>query len=554
MEIKTSPFKFRSWILPLCAMVFFIGTLILTQHRDIFISPDETAGAFFTNAFSQTGSFRVTDSLNQTFSGMLHPRSVVTDGGAYLPGSFLGLSFLYSFFLFFFGGWILTFITPVIAILAVFAWKKILEQWFSKRVAFVSAILLLFHPAFWYYSARGLMPNVLFVSLLIFGTYFLVNRPLVFHLKRCENRIGPLKHFQKDLDYVVAGLCFGSALFVRLAELYWVFPLVIFLVYAYRKQMQLRCVATFGVAFAIPLVTMLVLNTQTYGNPFVMGYTFISQQAHTIAATVTEESTHDRLSWIFPFGFHPRAIAKHVLFYLGLLFPWLTILSLAGLPIVLSVRTLPLTKGVRAKRIFVLLTILLALWLGIWYGSWSLTDNPDPTQITIANSYVRYWLPLFILSTPFMASALVWVSNKLRPKIGKGIVLIVCVLCVIGANFYATFYRGQDGLIRVEQTVHESIQIRAHVFDLTPADSVIIVDRADKLFFPYRHVLYPLRSEKTYALMPQILNSTSLYYYGVTLPQTDLDYLNQKKLIETGLHITLVQTFGIESLYHITRP
>ncbi len=552
MEIKSSPFKFRSLILPLCAIIFFLGTYLLTQHRDIFISPDETAGVFFTNAFSQTGSFRVADSLNQRFGGILHPRSVVTDGGVYLPGSFLGLSFLYSFFLFFFGGWILPFITPMVAVLAVFAWKKVLEQWFSKRVAFVSAILLLFHPAFWYYSARGLMPNVLFVSLLIFGTYVLSSRPLVYHLKRCENRIGPLKHFQKDLDFVVAGLCFGSALFVRLAELYWVFPLVVFLVYVYRKQMRLRCIATFGVAFAIPLAIMLMLNTQTYGNPFVMGYTFVSQHAASIATSITEESTHDRLSWIFPFGFHPRAVLKHVLFYLGLLFPWLTILSLAGLPVVL--RKSNLIEGDRARRTYTIVALLLALWLGIWYGSWTLTDNPDPTQITIANSYVRYWLPLFILSTPFIASALVWISNRLRPKIGKCLVLIVCVVCVVGVNFYATFYRGQDGLVRVEQTLQDSIKIRAQVFDLTPADSVIIVDRADKLFFPYRHILYPLRSENTYALMPQILNSTSLYYYGVTLPQTDVDYLNQKKLIETGLHITLVQTFGIESLYRITRP
>ena len=86
---------------------------------------------------------------------------------------------------------------------------------------------------------------------------------------------------------------------------------------------------------------------------------------------------------------------------------------------------------------------------------------------------------------------------------------------------------------------------------LTEVDAVIIVDRADKLFFPDRRVIYPLRDEKTYALMLQIVALVPLYYYGITLPQADIDYLNGDKLKAMGLQIDFVENFGEESLYKI---
>ena len=42
-------------------------------------------------------------------------------------------------------------------------------------------------------------------------------------------------------------------------------------------------------------------------------------------------------------------------------------------------------------------------------------------------------------------------------------------------------------------------------------------------------------------------------YYGITLPETDLSYLNDEKLKGLGLHIELVKTFDAETLYRI-RP
>lgn len=542
-------FFYKHWMWILGAFVFFIGTFVIARFSNLFISPDETANFFFARAFSETGSFRVFDSANEIFRGALHPRSIITDGAYFLPGSFFGLSFLYGIVAFFFGTRILFFLATIFAILAAMAWGKLLTRWFSKPIATISAFLLLFHPAFWYYSARGFMPNVLFVSLLILGAYVLLERPILFHLKRCANRVGPLKHFQQDVDLVAVGLCFGFALLVRLSEIFWVVPLLIFLLYVCRKQILARCYLTILIAFLIPIIILLLLNIQTYGSMFITGYSFISASADTFVSN--DSSVSNRLSFFFPFGIHRQATFNHLRDYLISLFWWLSGFALIGLQIMLFGG---LKQSLKFSRTFIVLGFALVVWLGVWYGSWTFFDNPDPTKITIANSYIRYWLPLFVLSTPLIACAIVWISERAQKLFWKRVLLVGCLVFIFVMNFRVVFIYGPDSLLRVAQTLQDSKNIRAQILEQTAPNAVIIVDRSDKIFFPYRYVLYPLRSEKTYALMPNLVDFAPLYYYGITLIPEDFKFLNETKLKPLGLQMDFIQGFGIESLYQIKRP
>lgn len=535
------------WIISV--VVFFLGTFVITRFTNLFISPDETANFFFARAFSETGSFRVFDSANEIFRGALHPRSIITDGAYLLPGSFFGLSFFYGLVAFFLGTRILFFLTTIFAILAAMAWGKLLTRWFFKPIATISAFLLLFHPAFWYYSARGFMPNVLFVSLLILGTYVLFERPLFSHLRRCANRVGLLKHFQKDADLVVVGLCFGFALLVRLSEIFWVVPLLIFLLYVCRKQILTRCYLTILIAFLIPIIILLLLNAQIYGSMFVTGYSFISSATDTFVSG--DSPVLNRLSFLFPFGIHRQATLNHLRDYLISLFWWLSGFALVGLQVMLFSGA---KQTLKFSRTFIIFGFGLAVWLGVWYGSWTFFDNPDPSKITIANSYIRYWLPLFVLSTPLIACAIVWISERVQKRFWKRVLLVGCLVFIFAMNVRAVFIDGPDSLLRVAQTLQDSKNIRAQILEQTAPNAVIIVDRSDKIFFPYRHVLYPLRSEKTYALMPNLVDFAPLYYYGITLIPEDFTSLNEIKLKPFGLQMDFIQGFGIESLYQIIRP
>jgi hypothetical protein len=77
------------------------------------------------------------------------------------------------------------------------------------------------------------------------------------------------------------------------------------------------------------------------------------------------------------------------------------------------------------------------------------------------------------------------------------------------------------------------------------------VDRADKYLFPSRQVIVPLRAERTYAMMPVIVPSIPLYYFGITFPENDVQYLNNERLASVGLRIESVVTVDDETLYRI---
>lgn len=548
-----------------CALIFFLSTFFLTRFTHFFISPDETASAFFARAFQQSGSFRVFDVLNQTFGGVLHPRSIITDGAYLIPGSFLGLAFLYGMLLHVFGSWSLTFFTPVLVIVAALAWKQIIERWFSARVAFLSSLLFLFHPAIWYYSARGLMPNVLFVCCIVFSVWFLLVQPKTPLLSK-EGSGG-------NVMFALSGLFLGLALFVRLSEAYWLVPLFLFLIYAVRTSLSVRHVVSIGAGFLCSVGLIFGLNFLTYGHAFTFGYTFVSSVPNTVLQEVSQKDVSERFSLLLPFGFHPRAIFWHTLDYLFLLFWWLTIPALGALGIVWGVggatkatgatKVTEVTKASEAteatkvrkeneeQKVYIIVIVLIAVWLCVWYGSWRLHDNPDPTQITIANSYVRYWLPVFVMSTPLIATSVVWISERVKSK--KRSFLLVCLsLIVLGTlNARIVFFAGQDALVRVVATLRQSEKIRDQIFGIVPEQGVIVTDRSDKLFFPGRRVLVPLRSEQTYATLPLLVEQIPVYYYGITLPEADLHYLNEQKLGPHALHIEFIKTFGVESLYRI---
>lgn len=535
------PSESGRWFLPvfvIVAIVFFLGTLVLPlASRTLFISPDETASAFFARQVSETGSFQVADPLTAQFNDTLYPRSVVAIDGKLVPQSFVGLPVIYGVFVYFFGPFVLFILTPLLTILAALALRTSLRSLFSPFVADLSSLLFLLHPAMWYYSARGLMHNVLFVCLLIFGVYFFVRRPLFHHLERCKHRVGKLIPIQKHLDPLVSGVFIGLSIFVRASEVYWVLGAAFFLLFCHPKRPKpIEGALLFLMGALLGVLPFFLFNFFTYGHPLTTGYT-VTESVDVTRSAIASITTANIL---FPFGLDLKTAISHIADYGLLLFWWFSALALIGFGI-----TLP------QHRFYTTLFFLVSLWLGIWYGSWTFFDNPDPTQITIANSHVRYWLPVFILSIPFVAEALVWISSRARTRLAHGIALTSLMLFVGGMSVRVVFFDGQDALFRVARILKQSAYVKEDVLSRTESDAVIIVDRADKLFFPDRHVRYPLRSEETYALMSELITAVPLYYYGITLPEKDTHYLNESKLKSLGLRIEYLNTYEAESLYQL---
>lgn len=504
---------------------------MLVNPAQVYVSPDETANAFFAERFAQSLSLRgPANDLLENFD-RLHPRSTLVLDGQLVPGSFLGLPTIYGFFVMILGPIALWILTPLLTILSAHGVRRLVQRYTQSSIANLSYLLFLLHPAVWYYSSRGLMHNVLFLDLLILAAWMWIVRPL-----------GAQEKHPGVWNDLLAGLFIGLALFVRTSEMMWVGVAVLVAGLVWWRTLSWRRLRGGFFGFVVGLGLLFAMNYFTYGHWLTTGYTV---GVPPVTELVQGETT-DAIA-LLPFGFHPMNAWHHFSSYAVMMFWWLSVLALPGAFLLLCKN-----KHRRTIRWTLFLATGVSVWLVLMYGSWEIHDNPDPTQITMANSYVRYWLPMYLFSVPMIAATIEWLSHRGRSVLARGLIIATLVLAIVSLNVNAVFLQGQDGLVKMRDELMRSAQIQESVLRYTEPESVLIVDRGDKLFFPHRHVWYPLRDEATYAAMPVLLEQTTLYYYGITFPQQDFDYLNDSRLGRMKLMIELVETYEQESLYRIT--
>lgn len=506
---------------------------------DVFASPDERANAFFAQTFAENLSFCAQEPMNILAQGLIHPRSSVAPGTCILPASFLGFPVLAGLVMMVFGVFGSSIaiasellVTPILAVLGIAAWWWTVRRLTkNERIADIAAFVVLIHPAFWYYGARVMMHNVPFVALLM-----------------VTFAMGILALDRRSAQLALATGAIGAiALTMRLVELPLIVVIDCALLILYRRSIPWKLLTWAMIGAAVVLGGYLALNAATYGSPFATGYTLPDLRA---ASDVVAEapSTVDRaLGFLLPFGFHPRAMAKNVLAYGFQLYPILSILSIIGALLVWRAKQ-------RGWRVAAGLLFFASCWMAVVYGSWSVADNIDPRAVTVGNSHVRYWLPLFVASSVFVAYAVDRFMTRSRAA------SIVATAALIGVSLTSaqTVFGGTDGLLATRAALvtyeakREMIVARTACDQKETSDIVVIVDHADKFLFPTCRVIVPLRAESTYAIIPTLVDG-GLYYFGLTLPEVDVAHLNDVKLKEMDLHIELVETLQDQTLYRIVR-
>ena len=510
---------------------------------NVFASPDENANAFFAQTFSETGSLIAFEPLNDIAQGIIHPRSTVAPGTVILPTSFLGFPLVTGVVRFAFGTIGMLAFTPIVAISAVLSlWWLVRRLTSDELLADLSALFMLTHPAFLYYSTRVMMPNVAFVSLLVIGVSLFV--------RSCEKRSTWLG--------IVAGVIAGIGLSMRLVEAPILMIVALIVLVAYRKSVPMKPLVSVTIGVVAVLIGYLAVNAHVYGSITATGYTLrdvrvVSDSASTIATTSPISSI---VHLLLPFGFHPRAMLVNAFRYGWLLYPIPSSLAVFGAWFAWKSK-----EHQNAWRTFVTCLGVASIWMIVVYGSWSIADNPDPKAITIGNSHVRYWLPLFVASSVLASLAVVrsvrWMVARMKRRHHnisfqfRSIVHVIALVVVMTMLSAQTVFAGPDGLLAARAASMISGEKRAAVIVNTEESAVVIVDRADKYLFPYRRVIVPLRSDSTYAAMPTLAPIVPLYYFGITFPEIDLDYLNNVKLSAMNLSITPIVTIHDETLYRI---
>ena len=520
-------------ILRIVALVAFsFTTLWLTfGFSDVFLSPDENANAQFAQTVAQERELCVHDEKAVLAGGLVHPRSTVVVGDCVVPGSFLGFPVLAGLAQSWFGLWGARLLTPFLALITlILLWDTLRRLTRDVVLADIASLLLMSAPPFWYYSARVMMHNVAFVALLTLGVWLLV----------------VMRTRQSLLGFFFSGAATGLAIFVRAFEAPWVALLGLGSLLSVPEFRRVRPIAVWMLGCALPVACMLLLQWGTYGGVLATGYTVPSEMAVSPSSLVGEAVS--QAAWyefILPFGFEFKGILRNAWNYGFSLYPWMAIPAVAGLVLAL--------RRPGAWRKAAIVSIALGVWLVVVYGSWTFADNPDPRAITLGNSHVRYWLPLFVLGCVFSALALrvgfVYLAKHHRTA--ARVALVGSLVASISLSLALVFFGG-DGLVVNRKALPTFTAKREAILAVTENEAVIVVDRADKYLFPYRSVVVPLRSDVTYAALPELVTAGPVYYFGITFPSSDLEYLNSEKLATFGLEIELIMTVNEESLYRIS--
>lgn len=489
-EEKTRIYEAGLFVWALFFALIYMSLSVWTTPNDgdrIFNSPDETSNYFFTQLFTEKNSLHIQEPLNIKYENAIHPRAVsVAEDGSLGPGSFLGIIIIYGMISKFFGSWSIIFLTPIISIIGVIFYFKVIREFFSDSIAFLSSILLLIFPAFWYYNSRSMFHNVLFLNLFIFFIYSLIQ---AIH--------------KKSSGYILLSSAFlGLAIVTRTSEALWLICLFIAVLAINAKKIGVKKIF-FGIFFIILISGIInILQYKIFGNFFTGAYSIPLKQGGIIRGIYF---------FIFPFGLHLRSSFIHFYEYSAILFWWFFIPCVLGFVINIAKK-----KNNESMNIFYVATFsIISLFLIIYYGSWRVVDNLDPGKITIGTSYVRYWLPIYAFSLPFVGIFILKTIQIIRQKFIKTALMLTYVFIFIYFSYSIVWTNTEESLASVHTQIQNYYLKRDRVSERIQDSSFIVTEKSDKIFFPKYKIIMNILDENSLNAIYNIQEDDyPIYYYS----------------------------------------
>ena len=501
----------------LAGIFFFVYSFLAFSAFDKPVklnSPDEVANYFFAKRFAETGQISFFEPQNLLAGDVIHPRAMESINGKVVPTSFLGMILLYGFLAKIFGVWIILFLTPLLAAIGVLFFYGLIKKIFDEPIAYFSSLLLFFLPPLWYFSAKSMYHNVGFLVFLIISLYLLSNR--------CKNYF---------LKFLGSGIFLGLALSFRISEFLWVLRGYFILFLYYKKEIKIKYFIFFILGCFLALAPTFYYNNVLYGSYFSTGYT-----AGTEIASIEAGNDFSLIEYVTSiFGFHPRLSLSNFFNYVFKLFWFFTVPALVGF-FFLFKKKFNNQLARRQKAYFSIYT-LTSLWLIIFYGSYSIQDNISYSEITIGNSYVRYWLSIYIFALPLMV---LFFKKIFSTKVGKIIALFLSTIYIL-FSINIVMFCGEESILNVKKNILQYKEFSKEILQKTEVNSVIISKYEDKILFPERKVInFKYQNYEIFDNIAKIIDSTPVYYYNKLIGPKDIEYIKDRKIKEYGLKLESV--------------
>ncbi len=506
-----------------------------------FNTPDEVLNYYFSSQYTRTDQLYYLEPLNISMDRVVFPRWALVVQDKITPGSFLGLDLIYGTLGKIFTKNVIPFLTPFFAILGVLFFYLLIKIFFDKKIAFISAFLMFIFPGLWYYASRTMFNNVLFLSLFLGGLYFFIRlfyvnqqkSEVTLHFGNQNFKSVPRNSLFIILNSFLAGLFFGLALITRTSEIAWVALMLLVILIFYRKKIKILWpyFLISLVLFMSCFLSVLYQNKILYGNYFSTGYPLSTASANLETGEIKSISPVQAI--FLPFGFNLKNIFYVIYNYIFKLFwPWFILVVVGFWEFIKSPKT-------KEQKFYFYLTLAIG-YLIFYYGSWVFHDSSISNLISIGSSYVRYFLPLYVFSLPFIAYLLVkvWQWQKMT-KILK-IFLFIPIIYYLSLVTYYTIFSGPESLPAVKNNlIAYNVQAQS-ILEIVPEDALILLDEsADKIVFPeLKHIIVPQNGVEYAPLRKALrLSQEKNVYYFHNKATDSLDFLNQTKFNPENLEI-----------------
>jgi hypothetical protein len=360
---------------------------------------------------------------------------------------------------------------------------------FGPSAAFAGVVVGMTFPTMILFGNRALFPQV---GSLVFGIWSL------FLISQLRSDDAPWK-------FGVTGLLVALACAARPTEIIWLLPWVMWFAKDLRPN---RTRLFWAIGFAlIPLVFIAGHAQLTYGAFWNSGYMVRDNHSIEMISLPATPGDPTRSMW-FPFGIHPKHVVWNIWsFLVTLLLPWTILLGgVVGLMGYQAARGKERNwKKLATQHAILLLSAWTVLFLVVYYGQGLYTDHVRRGAVTIANSFVRYLLPLAPLSalaTAYLFKRFVesWDDKRVissdRRESRNLYLATSFVVLLAGYGMYVATVRDNEGLIATRTELARYHDIRRQAAErFAPAD-LILSERSDKIFFPdHRAALVPATDE-----------------------------------------------------------
>jgi ABC-type multidrug transport system fused ATPase/permease subunit len=482
-----------------------------------FNTPDEVMNFHFTNISVDENKMYYIEPYNLVANGVVFPRWAKPLGDKITLGTFQGIILIYGSIAKVFSKSVIPFLTPIFAIIGVLFFYGIIKYIFNRKIALISSILMFVFPGFIYYASRTMFHNVLFLSLLLGGIYFLLKMLDIDKIK------------SKYIYSVLTGLFFGLSLITRTSEIVWVLLIVLIILGFNFKKIQWKYFLISLIIFILCFIPILSNNKALYGSYLATGYSRV------ISENLEEISHAEQIGLteaiLLPFGFHPRVIVTHSIYkyFIQLFYFWI-ILFIFGLVWFFK------SKKTKNQKMYFWFFSISSIFIVVYYGSWFFQDSLDPKLVSVGSSYVRYFLPIYIFALPFVGFLLIklW---EVRKKVWNKALVVVLMLCILGFSCNMIYSEKPESLVQIKNNLLQHRIQAKDIVSKTHPDDIILTDVSnDKVVFPERkHLIVPQNGDELKPVKT-LLEFTDVWFFYRS-KDINVEYFNENKFNPYGLQI-----------------